>query len=209
MTKWIVAAMVAATALMGLTVASAGEQDPHKAYVCKYVGQPGVDESLQTGNNPIEVDTNALEGEGFTGTFPFVFTDQQGRSIAIGFVGDGFPVLTIEDCPTTPPPPPPPPPPTTTVTTPPPTHSTPPPACPGSVDLGPWYGDPRINIDLTGEGDFVVRGGIQRFSNTRVFRVSLDCDETLRIGRYKIKAGHYLSVYLDGVRVVYETPPAV
>ena len=32
-----------------------------KVYVCKYVGTPGVDERLQTGNNPISVDTSALK----------------------------------------------------------------------------------------------------------------------------------------------------
>ncbi|KQP78009.1 hypothetical protein ASF37_05165 [Aeromicrobium sp. Leaf289] len=70
---------------------------PKKVYVCKYVGTPGVDEELQTGQNPIEVSVNALD-DGFPGTFPWSFTDAQGRSVAIGYVGDGLPVLTIEDC---------------------------------------------------------------------------------------------------------------
>ena len=82
----------------GATVAHATEGDPHKVYVCKYVGTPGVDEILQTGQNPIEVDIAALE-DGFVGTFPFEFEDAQGNSIAIGYVGEQYPVLTIDDCP--------------------------------------------------------------------------------------------------------------
>lgn len=70
---------------------------PHKVYVCKYVGTPGDDEALQTGQNPIEVDTHSIDG--FDGTFPFAFNDAQTHSVAIGFVGEGYPVKTIEDCP--------------------------------------------------------------------------------------------------------------
>jgi hypothetical protein len=67
----------------------------HKVVVCKYVTTPGEGEVLQTGQNPIEVDENALGSE-FTGTFPYTFNDAQGRSIAIGWVGEG---LDITDCP--------------------------------------------------------------------------------------------------------------
>src|SRR5512138_2905598 len=44
-----------------------GPNGEHKVVVCKYVGTPGVDERLQTGNNPITPDANSLPG--FTGTF--------------------------------------------------------------------------------------------------------------------------------------------
>jgi hypothetical protein len=88
-------------------------------------------------------------------------------------------------------------------TTPPVVH----PDCTGSVDLGPWYGDPRINIDLTGAGTFVVRGGVQRFSNTRVVRVTLGCRETFRVSRYKVRAGKSVRVYLDGVLVASARAP--
>lgn len=54
-----------------------------KVYVCKYVGTPGVDERLQTGDNPIDVDTHAL-GSSFTGLGSF-FNDAQGRSVAIAW----------------------------------------------------------------------------------------------------------------------------
>jgi hypothetical protein len=33
---------------------------PHKVFVCKYVGKPGVDERLQTGNNPISVAASSI-----------------------------------------------------------------------------------------------------------------------------------------------------
>src|SRR4029078_2879368 len=33
-----------------------------KVFVCKYVGTPGADERLQTGDNPISVSVNAIPG---------------------------------------------------------------------------------------------------------------------------------------------------
>ncbi|MET0766436.1 MAG: hypothetical protein ABWY50_02210, partial [Aeromicrobium sp.] len=74
------------------------QNDPHKVYVCKYVGTPGAGEVLQTGQNPIEVDSHALEGDGFSGAFPFEFSDAHGRSVAIGWSGKGYPELGIESC---------------------------------------------------------------------------------------------------------------
>jgi hypothetical protein len=99
---------IAAALMLSITaVASAGDKppkqedkDPHKVYVCKYVGTPGEDERLQEGGNPIEVDSHALEGDGFAGTFPFEFSDAHGKSVAIGWSGDGYPVLDIGNCPT-------------------------------------------------------------------------------------------------------------
>jgi hypothetical protein len=83
----------------------------------------------------------------------------------------------------------------------------PPPPCPGSVRLGPWYGDPRVNIHLTGEGSFVVSGGVQRSTGLRVVSKTLACGETFTVGRYKVKHGHFLSVWQDGVLVVHVKPP--
>ncbi|NMM22925.1 MAG: hypothetical protein HHJ11_05415 [Phycicoccus sp.] len=54
----------------GIPTATATQPDPtHKDYVCKYVGTPGVSERLQTGNNPIWVDTAATEPGLVTGLF--------------------------------------------------------------------------------------------------------------------------------------------
>jgi hypothetical protein len=62
---------------------------PHKVFVCKYVGTPGVDERLQTGQNPIDVDIHSLIGFVAIGAF---FQDAQGRSVAIAFdTGQGSP----------------------------------------------------------------------------------------------------------------------
>jgi len=82
-----IALVMSLIALLGFGIgrALAAEGDPHQVVVCKYVGTPGVDERLQTGNNPIVVDTHALEGDGFDGTFPFEFSDAQGNSIAIRY----------------------------------------------------------------------------------------------------------------------------
>lgn len=65
-----------------------GPNGEHQVVVCKYVGTPGVDEVLQTGQNPIVVDYHALLGAGFDGTFPFPFSDAQGQSIAVQWTAD-------------------------------------------------------------------------------------------------------------------------
>ena len=67
----------------------------HKVFVCKYVGKPGVDERLQTGDNPISVDTNSLRNFVRIGDF---FNDAQGRSVAIAF-DVGQPEPSVHECP--------------------------------------------------------------------------------------------------------------
>ena len=67
-----------------------------KVYVCKYVGTPGEDEALQTGQNPIEVSTNALPDGWSVGNF---FSDQHGRSYVLA-LSPQDPEPTIDDCPT-------------------------------------------------------------------------------------------------------------
>ncbi|MFY9227700.1 MAG: hypothetical protein WAO28_00005, partial [Candidatus Microsaccharimonas sp.] len=44
------------------------DSEPKKVFVCKYVGTPGVDERLQTGNNPISVSVNAIQNNQWDGT---------------------------------------------------------------------------------------------------------------------------------------------
>lgn len=78
-----VVALILITGIAGQSFAAPGGTD--QVVVCKYVGTPGVDEVLQTGQNPIVVSVNALEGKGFAGTFPFAFEDAQGQSIAIRY----------------------------------------------------------------------------------------------------------------------------
>lgn len=51
-----------------------------KYFVCKYVGQPSVDERLQTGQNPISVSGNALPDGTNVGDS---FADKQGRSFVV------------------------------------------------------------------------------------------------------------------------------
>jgi LPXTG-motif cell wall-anchored protein len=122
--KLAVSAAVLAAAVLG--VAQPAHATYNKVVVCKWVGTPGDGEVLQTGDNPIVVSVNALEGKGFDGTFPFEFEDAQGRSVAIRYSENPQDKGDISECtsdesptPTTPPPTSPPP------TTPPPT--TPPP----------------------------------------------------------------------------------
>jgi hypothetical protein len=71
-----------------------GPNGEHKVVVCKYVGTPGVDETLQTGDNPLLVDYHSVPG--FTGTFPYAFADAQGQSIAIRW---SFTDGSISECP--------------------------------------------------------------------------------------------------------------
>jgi hypothetical protein len=60
-----------------------------QVWVCKYVGTPGVDERLQTGNNPIRVSGNAADedndGQVFVGE---QFADAQGRSVIVQIEGE-------------------------------------------------------------------------------------------------------------------------
>jgi hypothetical protein len=206
MRKLLLALAVIATALtVGLAVIpdAGATADAHSWYVCKYVGPPGTpDEVLQGGGNPIFVDENAIDVSPVS--VGATFGDAQTHSLVIAgpFAPPGAEVEPT--CPTTPPPPPSPPPATTT---PPPVVT--PPACPGSVTLGPWYGDPQINITLTGAGTFVVSGGVQRFSGTTTFTRTLACNESFRIGRYKVQHGHFLTVTQDGAVVVHVKPPRV
>jgi hypothetical protein len=71
--------------------------DFHKVYVCKYVGTPGVNERLQTGDNPIDVDTHSLSN--FTGLGSF-FNDEQGRSVAIAWDNGDKIEPSVSMCPT-------------------------------------------------------------------------------------------------------------
>ena len=73
------AVAIGATGLAALaTTASATAGD--KYFVCKYVGTPGVNETLQTGSNPISVSENALPDPVVVGGY---FADSQGRSFVL------------------------------------------------------------------------------------------------------------------------------
>ena len=59
-----------------------------KVFVCKYVGTPGVDERLQTGNNPISVSVHAIANNGWDGTVgsdTSWFSDGQDRSYVLAY----------------------------------------------------------------------------------------------------------------------------
>lgn len=67
------------------SAAASQEHKIHKSYVCKYVGTPGVDERLQTGQNPIYVDNHSL-APGTANNDTYVgeeFSDAQGKSVVI------------------------------------------------------------------------------------------------------------------------------
>jgi len=87
-------AIVLAVALMAMLVIPAAATGD-KVYVCKYVGQPGDNERLQTGQNPIEVSVNAIPGDAVVGSY---FADAQGRSYVLGFV-PMVPEPTADSCP--------------------------------------------------------------------------------------------------------------
>ncbi len=53
-----------------------------KVLICKYVGTPGVNETLQTGQNPISVSQNAIANFQGVGSS---FNDAQGRSFVVAF----------------------------------------------------------------------------------------------------------------------------
>ena len=91
--------IVAACALAACGVSAAadgGDDTPRKVFVCKYVGTPGVDERLQTGQNPISVSVNAIPlGDVRVGS---EFADAQGRSLVIAF-DTGQPEPSPDACP--------------------------------------------------------------------------------------------------------------
>ncbi|HET9286420.1 MAG TPA: DUF11 domain-containing protein [Gaiella sp.] len=74
---------------------------PKKVFVCKYVGTPGVNERLQTGDNPISVSVNAIPAGASVGAY---FADSQGRSFVLAF-DTGQPEPSVSACPQPPPPP--------------------------------------------------------------------------------------------------------
>ncbi|MBO9521634.1 MAG: hypothetical protein J7518_08865 [Nocardioidaceae bacterium] len=87
--------MSSGIALM-LTAGSANAAPAPKYFVCKYVGTPGVDERLQTGNNPISVSGNAIgEDPVVIGSF---FNDAHGRSYVIA-EDTGQPEPSVSECP--------------------------------------------------------------------------------------------------------------
>jgi len=90
MKKILAALAVVVVALVGLVqTATAGYEHPDKVFVCKYVGTPGVDERLQTGQNPISVSVNAIPD--FPGIGGF-FADGQNRSLVVAYdTGQGEP----------------------------------------------------------------------------------------------------------------------
>lgn len=78
---YVAFAMAVAFTLLLSATARAGEEPIHQSYVCKYVGTPGVNETLQTGQNPILVDNHAIgEDPVVEGSY---FNDAQGRSYVL------------------------------------------------------------------------------------------------------------------------------
>lgn len=72
--------------------ATPGHKAPHKDYVCKYVGTPGVGERLQTGQNPIWVDSHATQGTWLN--------DKHGRSyVLIANTPRLDPEPSVDQCP--------------------------------------------------------------------------------------------------------------
>lgn len=72
-----------------------------KVFVCKYVGTPGVNEVLQTGQNPIDVSVNAIPAYAGVGSW---FADAQGRSFVLGpehAASDHVDEPSVSQCPTT------------------------------------------------------------------------------------------------------------
>ena len=78
-----------------VATAPAGADPLGKVFVCKYVGTPGVNESLQTGQNPIDVSINAIKDYNGVGSY---FNDQQGRSYVLA-EDIGQPDPSVSQCP--------------------------------------------------------------------------------------------------------------
>jgi len=222
----IIGAIVALAVGASLIFAATANAAP-KVFVCKYVGTPGVDETLQTGQNPIEVSANAIPGPGPVEP-GYEFADQQGRSVVVATESCGeeepspspSPSVSPSPEPSTSPSPDPTTSPSTSPTSPPPSpsespspsSSAPPPpsqSCPSdsSVRLSRFFADPLINITMAGPGDFVIKGGKLRRSNVHVVRVSLDCGERAKVRRYHVLSGGTVQVFLNGTLVASRVAP--
>src|ERR687898_2549838 len=83
------AATIAAVGLVAFSAPAHAAPASSQVWVCKYVGTPGEDERLQTGNNPIRVSGNAADedndGQVFVGE---QFADAQGRSVIVQIEGE-------------------------------------------------------------------------------------------------------------------------
>jgi LPXTG-motif cell wall-anchored protein len=99
------AAAIAAAGFVGLSAPAHAADANSRVWVCKYVGTPGEDERLSTGENPIEVSGNSVDkdkdGQVFVGD---QFADAQGRSVIVQIGGED---PGVEACSPTPPPVPP------------------------------------------------------------------------------------------------------
>lgn len=84
--------------MVSATSANAADNGQQKYFVCKYVGTPGTDERLQTGDNPISVAGPSIA------TYPNIvlgdfFNDKQGRSVVIA-EDNGQAEPSVSACPT-------------------------------------------------------------------------------------------------------------
>lgn len=79
------------------SAAGQGSEYPsNKVFVCKYVGTPGTDERLQTGDNPISVSVNAIPVDPvYIGA---EFADKHGKSVVIAW-DEGQPEPSVDECP--------------------------------------------------------------------------------------------------------------
>jgi len=149
-----VATIIAISAMLAFAIIQTGSvaaTDNQKWFVCKYVGTPGVDERLQTGDNPVSVGNGGVPQPVPVGQF---FQDGQGRSYIL--VEDtGQPEPPVTDCPppdSGPPPTPTPPGPTPTPVEPTPTPveptPTPPGATPTPVEPTPTPGIGEFSVEV-------------------------------------------------------------
>ena len=83
---WLAVASMVALSLAGPSsgVALATTDNTVKVWVCKYTGTPGVNETLQTGTNPIVVNDSATGGAA-VGSY---FADGQNRSYVLAIQTD-------------------------------------------------------------------------------------------------------------------------
>jgi LPXTG-motif cell wall-anchored protein len=93
-------ALAVAMISVPLLVASSASADPDvgQVVVCKYTSTPVTGEIA---HHIVINSANALEGDGFDGTFPFFFSDAQNQSIAIRYAEEGEQSndLEIGECP--------------------------------------------------------------------------------------------------------------
>lgn len=92
---WLSVIIIASLVLVWAVVKIVSATPEPKVFICKFIGEPGINERLQTGQNPINVSQNSIKDFQGVGSY---FNDAHGRSYVLAIdVGQDEP--SVDQCP--------------------------------------------------------------------------------------------------------------